>query len=72
MERFVTGQLRPPTIQEMTDFENDLQQITRNIEFTQISSSFQEKPKNDMEHIKKSNQICSFCRQIKKYIQSRT
>ena len=42
-----------PAIQEMTDFENDLQQMIKSVEFRQICNSFQEKLKNDIEHIKK-------------------
>ena len=30
----------PPAIQEMTDFENDLQQMIKNVEFRQIRNSF--------------------------------
>ena len=50
----------PPAIQEMTDFENDLQQIIENVEFRQISNNFQGKLKNDIDHIKKSNKIFVF------------
>ena len=50
----------PPVIQEMTDFENDLQQIIKGAEFRQICNSFQGKLKNDIEHIKKSNKIFVF------------
>ena len=46
----------PPAIQEMTDFENDLQQMIKSVEFRQIRNSFQ----NDVEHIKKSNKIFVF------------
>ena len=42
-----------PSIQEMTDFENDLQQIIKSVKFRQISNSFQGKLKKDIEHIKK-------------------
>ena len=59
----------PPGIQEMTDFENDLQQMIKNVEFRQISNSFQGKLKNDIDHIKKSNKIFVFA--DKKYIRSR-
>ena len=44
----------------MTDFENDLQQMIKNVEFRQISNSFQGKLKNDVDHIKKSNKIFVF------------
>ena len=50
----------PPTIQEVTDFENDLQQMIKNVEFRQISNNFQGKLKNDIEHIKESNKIFVF------------
>ena len=30
----------PPAIQEMTDFENDLQEIIKSVEFRQICNSF--------------------------------
>ena len=50
----------PPAIPEMTDFENDLQQMIKNVEFRQLSNSFQEKLKNDIEHIKKSSKIFVF------------
>ena len=43
-------------IQGMTDFENDLQQMIKSVEFRQIRNSFQ----NDVEHIKKSNKIFVF------------
>ena len=46
----------PPAIQEMTDFENDLQQMIKSVEFRLIRNSFQ----NDVEHIKKSNKIFVF------------
>ena len=46
----------PPAIQEMTDFENDLQQMIKSVEFRQIRNNFQ----NDVEHIKKSNKIFVF------------
>ena len=52
------------------DFENDLQQMIKRVDFRQISNSFQGKPKNDIKHIKESKKIFRFCRQIKKYIQS--
>ena len=41
----------PLVIQEMTDFENDLQQMIKNTEFRQLSKSVQGKLKNDVEHI---------------------
>ena len=44
----------------MTDFENDLQQMIKGVEFRQISHSFQGKLKNDIEHIKKSKKIFVF------------
>ena len=47
----------PPAIQEMTHFENDLQQMIKSVEFRQTSNNFQGKPKNDIEHIKKSNKM---------------
>ena len=49
-----------PAIQEMTDFENDLQQMIKNVEFRQITNNFQGKLKNDIDHIKKSNKIFVF------------
>ena len=50
----------PLTIQEMTDFENELQQMIKGVEFRLICNSFQGKLKNDIEHIKKSNKIFVF------------
>ena len=41
----------------MTHFENDLQQMIKSVEFRQTSNNFQGKPKNDIEHIKKSNKM---------------
>ena len=40
-------------IQGMTDFENDLQQMIKSVEFRQICNAFQGKLKNNIEHIKK-------------------
>ena len=51
---------RPLVIQEMTDFENDLQQMIKNTEFRQLSKFFQGKLKNDVEHILKSSKIFVF------------
>ena len=50
----------PPAIQEMTDFGNELQDMIKGVEFTQICNSFQGKLENDIEHIKKSNKIFVF------------
>ena len=47
----------PTAIQEMTDFENDLQQMINSVEVREICYSSQGKLKNDIEHIKKSNNI---------------
>ena len=45
------------SVKEMTDFENELQQMINSVEFREICYSFQGKLKNDIEHIKKSNKI---------------
>ena len=50
----------PPAIQEMTDFENDLQQMIKGVKFRQICNSVQGKLKNDIEHIKKSKKVTRF------------
>ena len=50
----------PPRTKEMTDFDNDLQQMIKSVEFRQINNSFQGKLKNDTEHMKKSNKIFVF------------
>ena len=55
----------PLEIQEMTDFENDLQQMIKSVEFKQICNSFQGKLKNDTEHIKKSNKIFVFADKLR-------
>ena len=47
-----------PAIQEMTDFENDLQQMIKSVEFRQITV-FKENLKMT-EHIKKSKKILAF------------
>ena len=47
-----------PAIQEMTDFENDLQQMIKSVEFRQITV-FKENLKMT-EHIKKSKKILVF------------
>ena len=60
----------PPAIQEMTDFEDDLQQMIKNVEFRQISNSFQGKLKNDIDHIKKSNKIFVFADKSRIYTKS--
>ena len=44
----------------MTDFGNELQDMIKGVEFTQICNSFQGKLENDIEHIKKSNKIFVF------------
>ena len=55
----------PLAIQEMKDFENDLQQMIKSVEFKQICNSFQGKLKNDTEHIKKSNKIFVFADKLR-------
>ena len=44
----------------MTDFGNELQDMIKGVEVTQICNSFQGKLENDIEHIKKSNKIFVF------------
>ena len=47
----------PPVIQEITDFESDLQQMIKSVGFRQIRNSFKTKLKNDIEDINKINKI---------------
>ena len=47
----------PTAIKEMTDFENNLQQMINSVEVREIRNSFQGKLKYDIQHIKQSNKI---------------
>ena len=47
----------PRQVKELIPFENDLVELIRNIKFREIRNTFQEKFKEDIKSIKKSNQI---------------
>ena len=47
----------PTAIQEMTDFENNLQQMINSVEVREIRNGFQGKLKYDIQHIKQSKRF---------------
>ena len=47
----------PPAVEQMADFELDLMNIIKNLEFRKVSNVFQEQLKSDIEEIKNNNKI---------------
>ena len=47
----------PPTVDELTNFENDLMLMLKNIQFRHINSTFQEQLKKDIQEVRQSNQL---------------
>ena len=47
----------PPAVEELSNFENDLLLMIKNIEFRKINNSFQEKLSNDIKQIKNSDKV---------------
>ena len=47
----------PPAVEELSNFENDLLLMIKNIEFRKINNSFQERLSNDIKQIKNSNKV---------------
>ena len=47
----------PPAVEELTNFENDLMLMIKNIQFRHINSTFQEQLKKDIQEIWQSNQL---------------
>ena len=47
----------PPVVDELTNFENDLMLMIKNIQFKNIKNDFQNKLKEDINEIKNSNKI---------------
>ena len=47
----------PPSVEELSNFENDLLLMIKNIEFRKINNSFQEKLSNDIKQIKNSDKV---------------
>ena len=50
----------PRQVKELIPFENDLVELIRNIKFRKIRNNFQEKLKEDIKLIKKSNKTMTF------------
>ena len=50
----------PRQVKELIPFENDLVELIRKIEFRKIRNTFQEKLKEDIKLIKKSNKTMTF------------
>ena len=50
----------PRQVKELIPFENDLVELIRNIKFRKIRNNFQEKLKQDIKLIKKSNKTMTF------------
>ena len=42
----------PPAVKELEQFEHDLRNMIKNIEFRKVSNNFQDKLKNDIQEIK--------------------
>ena len=42
----------PPTVDELTNFENDLMLMLKNIQFRHINSTFQEQLKKDIQEVR--------------------
>ena len=47
----------PPAVEELTNFDNDLMLMIKNIQFRHINSTFQEQLKKDIQEIWQSNQL---------------
>ncbi len=47
----------PPTVDLLTDFENDLQMMVKNVEFRNINNPFQTKMSNDIKEIRSSQKV---------------
>ena len=47
----------PPAVEELTNFENDLMLMIKNIQFRHINSTFQEQLKKDIQEIRQDNQL---------------
>ena len=47
----------PPAVEELTNFENDLMLMLKNIQFRHINSTFDEQLKKDIQEIWQSNQL---------------
>ena len=47
----------PLAVEELTNFENDLMLMIKNIHFRHINSTFQEQLKKDIQEIQQSNQL---------------
>ena len=47
----------PPAVEKLTNFENDLMLMIKNIQFRHINSTFQEQLKKDNQQIRQSNQL---------------
>ena len=46
-----------PVVEELTNFENHLMLMIKNIQFRHINSTFQEQLKKDIQEIRQSNQL---------------
>ena len=44
-------------VEELTDFENDLMLMIKNVQFRNINSTFQEQLRKDIQEIQQSNQL---------------
>ena len=50
----------PPAVEQMADFELDLMNMRKNLEFRKVSNLFQEQLESDIEQIKNNNNIFVF------------
>ena len=47
----------PPAVEELSNFENNLLLMIKNIEFRKINKSFQERLSNDIKQIKNNDKV---------------
>ena len=47
----------PPVVNELTNFENDVMLMIKNVEFRNINNSFQTKLNNDIKEIRNSSKV---------------
>ena len=47
----------PPAVEQLSNFENDLLLMIKNIEFRKVNNSFQEKLSNGIKQMKKSDKV---------------
>ena len=47
----------PPAVPELSQFENDLMYLVKNLEFRKVNNEFQNKLNNDINEIKTSDKV---------------